>query len=48
MDSGIFANGIAAVGYLVMDVFGFGLLLGMMMWAGYRRDPYPNDNTHPH
>lgn len=48
MDTGIFANGLAAVGYLVMDVGGFILLLGMMIWAGYKRDPYPRDNTRPH
>lgn len=48
MESTVLANGITAVGYLAMDVLGFLLLLGMLMWAGYKRDPYPLDNTHPH
>ncbi len=40
MDAGIFANGLAAVG--------FTLLLGMMIRAGYQRDPSPRDNARPH
>ena len=40
MDTGNFANGLAAVG--------FTLLLGMMIRAGYRRDPSPRDNNRPH
>lgn len=48
MDTGIFVNGLAAVGYLVMDVVALVLLMGMMIWAAYRRDPYPNDNSRPH
>jgi hypothetical protein len=48
MDTGILANGIAAVGYLVMDVLGFTLLLGMLIYGTYRGDPYPLDNSHPH
>ena len=39
---------LASVGYLVLDVLGFGLLLGMMMYGAYKGDPNPKDNTHPH
>lgn len=43
MDTGILANGLAAIGYLVMDVIGFGALI----WATYSGTHTPNDKQHP-